>query len=63
MCNKCIIVLALLLIIGIVIWFTMSKKPILSTKTQAQCNPNNAPQVAKGTIVNCVNGQWVIEPN
>lgn len=62
MCNKCIIVLALLLIAGIAIWFVVSKKPILSTK-KTQCDPNKAPQVTKGTNVNCVNGQWVIEPN
>lgn len=61
MCYKCIVVLALLIIIGIAIWLLISKKPTLSTK--AECDPNNAPQVTKGTIVNCVKGQWVVEPN
>ena len=53
--------MALLIIIGIAIWLLISKKPTLSTK--AECDPNNAPQVTKGTIVNCVKGQWVVEPN
>lgn len=62
MCNKCIIVLALLLIIAIVIWLVMDKKPTLFTKNNT-CDPAKAPQVTKGTKVDCINGQWVITPN